>query len=76
MISVLSNLGGRNGWRYFSNLFRFLYSDGVQFLAALKILLKVERLLNPERIATSVMERFGSIKSFSAWAMRFWVRYS
>lgn len=41
---------------YSFSLFKFLYSDGVQFLAALKILLKVDRLLNPESIATSVME--------------------
>ena len=34
---------------YSFSLFKFLYSDGVQFLAALKILLKVDRLLNPER---------------------------
>ena len=41
---------------YSFSLFKFLYSDGVQFLAALKILLKVDRLLKPESIATSVME--------------------
>lgn len=41
---------------YSFSLFKFLYSEGVQFLAALKILLKVDRLLNPESMATSVME--------------------
>ena len=45
---------------------QFLYSDGVQFLEDLKIRLKVERLLNPERMEISVMDRSGSISSFSA----------
>lgn len=52
-------LDGSDLNRDYSRLLRLLYSEGVQFLAALKILLKVEREPKPESMATSVMEILG-----------------
>ena len=66
-------------YRDYSELSDVLYSlrnsEGVQFLCALKILLNVVRLKNPERIAISVMEIVGSQSSCSAIFIRLQLIY-
>lgn len=45
-------------------------------MAVLKIRLKVERLLKPDCMATSVMDRSGCSSSLSAYASLLLIRYS
>ena len=49
----------------------YLYSVGVQDLTILNILLKAERLVNPDCNAASVIDKSGEIRSFSAWFILF-----